>query len=68
MDRFLSPHSKPGHSYGISALQWYTFDTGMFFTGSFDATLKVWDTNTLEVSQPFASQLTGLGLTNHCAD
>jgi len=46
---FFKIHSGQGHSYGISSLQWYTFDTGMFYSASFDKTVKVWDTNALEV-------------------
>eukprot|EP01122_Echinamoeba_exundans_P005283 TRINITY_DN15449_c0_g1_i1.p1 TRINITY_DN15449_c0_g1~~TRINITY_DN15449_c0_g1_i1.p1 ORF type:complete len:377 (-),score=53.09 TRINITY_DN15449_c0_g1_i1:1182-2312(-) len=36
-------HEKP-----ISSVMWYTLDTGCFVSGSFDGTVKVWDTNLLE--------------------
>jgi DNA excision repair protein ERCC-8 len=36
-------HEKP-----ISSVMWYTLDTGCFVSGSFDGTVKVWDTNQLE--------------------
>lgn len=44
---------KTAHSFGISAIQWWPQDTGMFFSASFDHTVKVWDTNTLEVVHTF---------------
>lgn len=34
----------------METVQWYPHDTGMFTSSSFDKTLKVWDTNTLQVS------------------
>jgi DNA excision repair protein ERCC-8 len=43
----------PGHQYSVSCVQWYPHDTGMFFTSSTDKTLKVWDANTLRVSEQF---------------
>ncbi|KAF5912048.1 hypothetical protein HPG69_003322, partial [Diceros bicornis minor] len=43
------------HKYSVETVQWYPHDTGMFTSSSFDKTLKVWDTNTLQVStlKPF---------------
>ena len=35
----------------METVQWYPHDTGMFTSSSFDKTLKVWDTNTLQVSK-----------------
>ncbi|XP_062509442.1 DNA excision repair protein ERCC-8-like [Corticium candelabrum] len=46
----------PGHQYMVSSVQWYPHDTGMFFTSSTDQTLKVWDANTLRVSEQFNFQ------------
>jgi WD40 repeat protein len=40
---------KRAHQYSISCIQWYPFDTGMFFTSGMDKTFKIWDTNSLEV-------------------
>ncbi|XP_019517086.1 PREDICTED: DNA excision repair protein ERCC-8 [Hipposideros armiger] len=37
------------HKYSVETVQWYPHDTGMFTSSSFDKTLKVWDTNTLQV-------------------
>lgn len=36
---------RPGHAFGVSAARWYPKDTGAFFTGSFDGTVGLWDTN-----------------------
>jgi len=36
---------RPGHAFGVSAAAWYPKDTGAFFTGSFDGTVGLWDTN-----------------------
>ena len=36
---------KSVHMFGISSIQWWPYDTGMFVSGSFDHTVKVWDTN-----------------------
>lgn len=44
---------KAAHNFGVSAVQWWKQDTGMFFTASFDHTVKVWDTNSLEVVHTF---------------
>ncbi|KYQ89497.1 WD40 repeat-containing protein [Tieghemostelium lacteum] len=38
---------------GVSAVQWYPNDTGMFFTGSVDGAVEVWDTNLESVSVQF---------------
>lgn len=38
---------KSVHDFGISCIQWWPIDTGMFILSSFDHTLKVWDTNEL---------------------
>ncbi|KAF9389813.1 DNA excision repair protein ERCC-8 [Podila verticillata] len=37
------------HKGGISRVHWYPFDNGMFTTSSYDSTIKVWDTNAMEV-------------------
>uniref|UniRef100_A0A9L0SFV1 ERCC excision repair 8, CSA ubiquitin ligase complex subunit n=1 Tax=Equus caballus TaxID=9796 RepID=A0A9L0SFV1_HORSE len=37
------------HKYSVETVQWYPHDTGMFTSSSFDKTLKVWDTNTLQL-------------------
>jgi DNA excision repair protein ERCC-8 len=34
------------HSFGVTGVGWYPRDTGMFVTGSFDKSVRVWDTNT----------------------
>lgn len=35
----------------METVQWYPHDTGIFTSSSFDKTLKIWDTNTLQVSE-----------------
>ena len=37
-------HRKP-----ITNLSWYPHDTGLFYSSSFDGTVKIWDTNSLSV-------------------
>lgn len=44
---------KMGHQFGISCIQWWPFDTGMFVSSSFDHYLKIWDTNELEPVHDF---------------
>ncbi|XP_061423436.1 DNA excision repair protein ERCC-8 isoform X2 [Lethenteron reissneri] len=39
------------HQYSVETVQWYTHDTGMFLSSSFDKTLKAWDTNALEPAE-----------------
>ena len=39
-------HAQPSHSASISALAWFPFDTGSFFSGSADRCIRFWDTNT----------------------
>ncbi|XP_057350929.1 DNA excision repair protein ERCC-8 isoform X4 [Manis pentadactyla] len=41
------------HQYSVETVQWYPHDTGMFTSSSFDKTLKVWDTNTLQTADIF---------------
>ncbi|KAF9409296.1 DNA excision repair protein ERCC-8 [Podila epigama] len=41
--------SLQGHKGGLSKVHWYPFDNGMFTTSSYDSSIKVWDTNTMEV-------------------
>lgn len=36
------------HKFSVETVQWYPHDTGIFTSSSFDKTLKVWDTNTLQ--------------------
>ncbi|KAL5487287.1 hypothetical protein EMCRGX_G019870 [Ephydatia muelleri] len=42
-----------GHTHGISTVQWYPHDTGMFTSSSLDRSLSVWDTNQLCVVERF---------------
>lgn len=53
---FLDFRSHPAvHRYSVETVQWYPHDTGMFTSSSFDKTLKIWDTNTLQVRENFYS-------------
>lgn len=38
------------HAFSITSVQWYGADNGLFFTGSNDHKVKVWDTNAFEVA------------------
>lgn len=42
-----------GHKYGISNINWWPFDNGLFTTSSFDGTVKIWDTVKLEEACSF---------------
>lgn len=44
---------KNNHKNSIETIQWYPQDTGMFLTSSSDRSLKVWDTNALQVVENF---------------
>lgn len=43
------------HRFSVETVQWYPHDTGMFTSSSFDKTLKIWDTQTLQVRENFCS-------------
>ena len=49
---------KDSHKHSVETVQWYPNDTGMFLSSSVDRTLRVWDTNALEVVENF--QLEGI--------
>lgn len=42
-----------GHKFGITYVQWWPFDDGMFLSSSYDTSLKVWDSSTLEEAFTF---------------
>ncbi|KAK9450470.1 WD40-repeat-containing domain protein [Limtongia smithiae] len=46
--------AKQGHRYGISGLLWWPFDSGMAVTCSFDETVKIWDTQSLDEVYAFS--------------
>ncbi|VVT56115.1 uncharacterized protein SAPINGB_P004826 [Magnusiomyces paraingens] len=39
---------KTHHRFGVSAIQWYPEDAGLFVSASFDHTVKAWDAETLD--------------------
>ena len=41
------------HRQSIETIQWYPHDSGMFVSSSADKTVRVWDTNALEVVETF---------------
>ncbi|CCD22734.1 Rad28p NDAI_0A05790 [Naumovozyma dairenensis CBS 421] len=47
------------HISGISTMKWYGEDNGMFFTGSYDKIIKIWDTNEFKSVQdlPFEHKI-----------
>lgn len=47
---------KTQHRFGISAIQWYPRDAGLFVSSSFDHFVKVWDAEALEVVYAFDLQ------------
>jgi DNA excision repair protein ERCC-8 len=50
-----------GHMYGVTSVQWFPHDTGMFVSSGNDGVVKLWDTNELCVaseSPPLRSPLT----------
>lgn len=49
----IARDKKKGHTFGVSAIQWWPFDNGMFMSSSFDGTLKVWDTDSLSEAYNF---------------
>ncbi|RKP09023.1 DNA excision repair protein ERCC-8-like protein [Thamnocephalis sphaerospora] len=44
---------KDAHQNATSDICWYPFDTGLFTTSSYDETIKVWDTNTMQAATTF---------------
>ncbi|KAG8450598.1 hypothetical protein GDO86_003029 [Hymenochirus boettgeri] len=41
------------HKFSVETVQWYPHDTGIFTSSSFDKTLKIWDTNSLQLAEVF---------------
>lgn len=39
---------KDGHRYSVECVRWFPTDNGIFVSGGFDKTLKIWDTSCLE--------------------
>ncbi|KAI9223881.1 WD40-repeat-containing domain protein [Blastocladiella britannica] len=45
-----------GHRHAVTAVAWFPSDSGMFFTGSVDETVRVWDTNEMAHVSEFKLQ------------
>lgn len=45
------------HRFGVSCVQWWPFDNGMFVSSSFDGAIKIWDTNTVEDGEVYTFHL-----------
>ncbi|SCU80385.1 LADA_0B07052g1_1 [Lachancea dasiensis] len=41
------------HAYSVTSVKWYSSDNGLFFTGSNDHKVKIWDTNTFQVASSY---------------
>lgn len=39
---------KDGHRYSVECVRWFPTDNGIFVSGGFDKTIKIWDTSCLE--------------------
>ncbi|GAQ85546.1 putative WD-40 repeat family protein [Klebsormidium nitens] len=50
----IDKRTEGAHQYAVSSVSWYPIDTGLFVSGSFDDTVKCWDTNTLQVEMTFS--------------
>ncbi|ODQ83149.1 hypothetical protein BABINDRAFT_159597 [Babjeviella inositovora NRRL Y-12698] len=44
---------KVAHTFGVSCVKWWPFDNEMFVSSSFDHTVKIWDTNSMEAVHAF---------------
>ncbi|TMW68067.1 hypothetical protein Poli38472_007739 [Pythium oligandrum] len=54
LPRSSTSSSAHGLSFGISAVDWYPIDGGIFVSSSFDGLVKIWDANTFQVEAEFA--------------
>ncbi|EGG16870.1 WD40 repeat-containing protein [Cavenderia fasciculata] len=53
LTKITNPRRDNNLAKGMSCVQWYPFDTGMFFSGSIDGFAEVWDTNEEKISRSF---------------
>lgn len=44
---------RSAHQFGVLSVKWWPQDSGLFLSGSFDHTVKVWDTNNMAVVHAF---------------
>ncbi|GEQ72344.1 hypothetical protein JCM33374_g6031 [Metschnikowia sp. JCM 33374] len=58
---------RSAHEYGVSVVKWWPRDTGMFLSASFDHTVKVWDTNAVDIVHTFdlASRVYAIDVSAH---
>eukprot|EP00795_Rhopilema_esculentum_P004852 gene4852-21181_t len=42
--------SDDSHQFSVETVQWYPRDNGMFVTSSFDKSIKIWDSNILQMA------------------
>ncbi|KAK9835172.1 hypothetical protein WJX81_003251 [Elliptochloris bilobata] len=65
---FKVDRGRLGHAFTVSSVVWYAIDTGLFVSGSFDKTVKVWDTNALRPACEFVlSERVHAVAMSHCA-
>ncbi|XP_065069922.1 DNA excision repair protein ERCC-8-like [Rhopilema esculentum] len=46
----INRSSDDSHQFSVETVQWYPRDNGMFVTSSFDKSIKIWDSNILQMA------------------
>lgn len=48
--------AKTSHQFGVSKVLWWPLDNGLFVTGSFDKSVKIWDADAMEPAYSFDTE------------